>query len=278
MRPAIGRSGAAASFTGGRGGHGKGLFASAGRFLERERNLGLKIFPALLPGFPPHAIPEEVTEDVAKMAEDILGGIEAAEARFGLDLRLAAAIVSRSRLGVVKDVVGPRDPLEILLGRLVARIAIRVVPGRQFPEGVADFLGGGVAGNPKFGIIIAFGHSLLVLQSPQLKPKDTVFISGLQEFHRAGERDITEQDTPFDLAVKEQARSGGALGTDDESGSFERDIDIGFDHPGHGDFEKEIVLFFHEIENEVEKRLIHEYSTPFQIRGPFRGQARQTLF
>ena len=57
---------------------------------------------------------------------------------------LAVAVVLGALLGVGEHVVRLVDLLEALLGRLVARVHVRVVLAGELPEGRLDLLLGGV--------------------------------------------------------------------------------------------------------------------------------------
>jgi hypothetical protein len=236
------------------------LLSSPGSLLKGDRKLHFIVLPLLVRGFPPHAIPEQVSEDVTVAGENVFRGVEAAKSSIGLDLGLAPVIVGRPGLRIIQDIVGLGDLLEFRLRCLVAGMPIGMILSGQFSKRAADVLRLGVSGHSEFGIVVWIGHGLPGFQALELKPKDAVFVSGLQEFRRTGKSDVSDQDSPLDLPIQRRSPRGRPLGPDDDPAAFERDIDFGLDDPGKSDLEHEIVPFFQEIKDEIEKRFGHTSS------------------
>src|SRR6185503_21130016 len=157
-----------------------------------------------------------------------------------------------SGFGIVKDAVSLGDRLELRFRRLVAGMAVRMVPGRQLSKGAADVLCGGIPGHPELGIVIAFGHALPGFQAFELKPKDAVLESGSQQFRRAGKGDVADQNTPLDLPVNRGTSRNGPLGTNDDPAALEGDIDLGLQDARKGHLQQEIVSLFKKIKDEIE--------------------------
>src|SRR6185503_18901617 len=85
--------------------------------------------------------PEDVAEDVAEVGEDLLvepGGLRA-------EASAAEAVVTRALLVVREDGVRLRRLLELVLGRLVARVLVGVVPDRETAIRLLDLRRVGVA-------------------------------------------------------------------------------------------------------------------------------------
>src|SRR5262249_60492114 len=79
-------------------------------------------------------------------------GVEPAAQRI-----LTELIVSLTLFGIGEDLVGDRDLLELLLGRLVAGVDVRVVLARELPVGLADLVRGGGAGHAE-RLVGILGH------------------------------------------------------------------------------------------------------------------------
>ena len=71
---------------------------------------------------------------------------------------MAVSIVGRALLRIGKNAVGFRRFLELLLRRMVARIAVRMILHRQLAVGALQFLLARAAVNAEHFVIIAFRH------------------------------------------------------------------------------------------------------------------------
>src|SRR5207249_3202322 len=107
------------------------LLASEGRFLEADLEVVAEILPAPRPAVPaaPPARAEEVPEQVADDVLEVAAEVEArAPRRALLEGGVPEAVVEAAPLRVGEHLVGFRDLLEALLGRVaILGIAIRVV-------------------------------------------------------------------------------------------------------------------------------------------------------
>jgi hypothetical protein len=113
-------------------------FGAPGRFLERDFQVVAEIGATLRSASSASAAAEQIAEaeDVAEPAEDVFEAVEdrRVEASAGAgagDAGVAEAVVEGALLAVGEDGVRFGGLLELLLGGLVARIAIRVVFHRQ---------------------------------------------------------------------------------------------------------------------------------------------------
>src|SRR5690606_4653937 len=89
-------------------------------------------------------IPEEVVEvDPLEAAERIVRGPGVAE-----------AVVARPALGVAEDLIGLGGLLELLLGRRIPRVAVRVVLEGDLAEGALEGLGVRVPLDPQHFVIV----------------------------------------------------------------------------------------------------------------------------
>jgi hypothetical protein len=92
---------------------------------------------------------------VLRMVAGALGALgEAAIGRslgrpFGTGLVDLAAVVARALVGVRQQRVGARDRLEALLGLVVARVEVRVVPLGELAVGLVDLVRTGVRLDPE---------------------------------------------------------------------------------------------------------------------------------
>jgi hypothetical protein len=100
-------------------------------------------------------------------------------------------------------------------------------------------------------------------QALELKPKDAVFVFGVQQLCRAGEGDITDQNPPFDLSMNRSAPRDGALSPDDDPAALQGDVDLGLQDARERDLEEEKVPFLKEIEHKIEERFGH--GVPFSF-------------
>ncbi len=75
------------------------------------------------------------------------------------------AIVARALVGVGQDRVGLGRFLELLLGGLVAGIAIGVVLQRELAVGALDVLVARVARDAQDGVVVALAHDALATRT-----------------------------------------------------------------------------------------------------------------
>ena len=105
----------------------------------------------------------EVDGLVTRLAEP-RGPFRGAGARSGrghaLEGGVAVAIVERPLLGVGEDVVSLLNFLELLLGRLVARVDVGMVLPRHAAIGLLDRLWRGIAGDTENFVIVASGMTV----------------------------------------------------------------------------------------------------------------------
>ena len=78
---------------------------------------------------------------------------------------MAETIISRPLLRVGQDAIGLRSLFELLLGRRIARVAVRVVLHRQLSIGRLQGRIGRIFGYAKNLIVVAFGHRTATLTS-----------------------------------------------------------------------------------------------------------------
>ena len=74
---------------------------------------------------------------------------------------MAVAVVGGALIGVAQHLVGLAGLLELLLGRMVAGIAVRMVLQRLLAVGALQFLIAGVARDAQNLVIICFAHSCI---------------------------------------------------------------------------------------------------------------------
>ena len=96
-----------------------------------------------------HEIAEHLLEDVGEAGAETRIAAMAAHAAAALEGGVAEAVVGRALLLVLQDVIGFADVLELLLGFLVARVAVRVMLHGELAVGLLEFLGRGAARNPQ---------------------------------------------------------------------------------------------------------------------------------
>jgi hypothetical protein len=140
---------ALAGLTGDRGRHAhRGLGAAVG-LLQRDLEIEAQVLAAHV-GAPTAAAlagAEHVLEDVAEHRAEIeaLGAAERparpAGSHAALEGGRSVAVIGRALVGILQDVVGVIDVLELLLGVLVAVIAIRVMLHGELPERLLDVIG-----------------------------------------------------------------------------------------------------------------------------------------
>src|SRR5439155_4610837 len=119
-------------------------FRAARRLFEGDLEVVAEIGAALRTAAAAAAEQVADAEDVAEIAEEILepaerGGVEPAGAGGRADARMAEPIVQPPLFIVREDRVGLRGFLELLLGGLVARIAVRVMLHRELAIRALDF-------------------------------------------------------------------------------------------------------------------------------------------
>src|SRR3954454_7629877 len=128
------------------------------RLLERQRDRGLEVAPALGGRLGPRAAvgrrAEEVGEDVAPAAAGRAARSTAAERRAAREHR-AAAVVALALLRIAQGVVGLGDRLEALLGPGLL-VRVRVVLARELAVGLLDVLLGGLLVDPQ-GLVMVWG-------------------------------------------------------------------------------------------------------------------------
>src|SRR5206468_7457458 len=95
------------------------------------------------------------------------------EAGRSVHARMPELIVRAALFGVGEDLVGLLRFLELVLGALVVRIAVRMVLHRQLPIRLLDVLLGSVAIDAEHRVVIAFSHSSLRPCYPRLSPYPT---------------------------------------------------------------------------------------------------------
>src|SRR5690606_19936827 len=157
LRAGLG-AGAVAGLAGNRRGHADlgrlALEAVFQRDLEIVAQVGTAIGArAPAAGAAAHELAEQVGEDVGTRREVEAGTGTAAPS--ALERGMAVLVVGRALLVVLEDVVGLVDFLELLLGLLVARIAIRVILHGQLAVGFFQVFSRGVAAHAQKLVIVA---------------------------------------------------------------------------------------------------------------------------
>jgi hypothetical protein len=109
-------------------------------------------------------------------AEDVERIVEAAGAAAGalarIECRVTELVVGGALFRVAQRLISLAQLLELLLGRMVARIFVRVIFHRQLAVGFFDLLGGGFPADFQDFVIIAFGHfNLLSKVAGKFKPE-----------------------------------------------------------------------------------------------------------
>ena len=139
------------------------LFAGE-RLLEADFHVVAQIAAALaglLAAPAAHELAEHLLEDVGKAA----GGLETAALAAApcsvLEGAMAEAVIGGALLIVLQDVIGFVDFLEFVLGRLVARIAIRMILHGQRTIGLLELIGVRLARDAERFIVILFCHRSL---------------------------------------------------------------------------------------------------------------------
>ena len=103
---------------------------------------------------------KDIAEDIAEDIGEATGPTKitrATKSATGIDAGVAELIERGALLGITQDLVGEFDLFELPLA-LLARISVRVVLHGEPPIGLLDVGLAGVAGNPQYVVIVAFGH------------------------------------------------------------------------------------------------------------------------
>ena len=114
--------------------------------VEGQSHAELKV-GAALGGVGVAALPaelEELGEDIAEVGEDILGGVSLSAVA---EPSLSESVVTGPLFGVGEDAVSLRCEFELLLGSLVAGIAVRVELERLRAVGLLDLVRRGILGH-----------------------------------------------------------------------------------------------------------------------------------
>ena len=102
---------------------------------------------------------EHLLEDVGKPARKAAAEAEiAGTAAAVLERGMAEPVIGGALLIVLQDVVGLVDFLEFLLGRLVARIAVRVILHRQLAVGPLQLVGIGRFRHAEYFVKVLLRH------------------------------------------------------------------------------------------------------------------------
>jgi hypothetical protein len=151
-----------AGFAGGRAGHADGGLLAGECLLQRDRHVVAQIGAAsarLAAAAAPRELAEHLVEDVGEAGGAEVEAAEAASARVAvLERGMTVAVIGGALLIILEDVVGFADFLELVLGRLVPLIAIRVELHGQRPVGLLDLIGAGAARDAEGLVIILLGH------------------------------------------------------------------------------------------------------------------------
>jgi hypothetical protein len=128
-------------------------------FLQGDLQVVTQVRPAALTAgaAAAHEFAEHLVEDVGESA----GEVEAAgpgRPRAAVEGGMAEAVVGGPLLLVPQDLVGLADFLELMLGRGVSRIAVRVILHGPFPIGPLDLVLIGRTADAQGLVIILFGH------------------------------------------------------------------------------------------------------------------------
>src|SRR5262249_34596214 len=147
--------------------------------LERERQADLQVVAAPRPRAPPaaraaaaaaeqvveRALAAEVAHERAQRVGQVEAGVEAtaaaakAAARAAAGLRVAELVVARALLRVVQHLVRLGGFLELGLGLLVARVAVRMPLHGELAVGLLDVVHGSAARHAQHLVVIALRHA-----------------------------------------------------------------------------------------------------------------------
>src|SRR5215472_5568048 len=123
-----------------------------------------------------HELAKHLLEDVGETAPG--GEVEArrmgAAAMTVLEGPVAEAVIGRALLIVLQDVIGLVDFLELVLGGLVPRIAVRVELHCEPPIGLLELLRRGVARYTEGIVIVLLRHSLSRFRAPVLLQRRSI--------------------------------------------------------------------------------------------------------
>ena len=133
--------------------------ASSRRDLEVVAQVGAALAPAAppRPPRPPRSSPKKFSKMSDMKSEKSLPKPGPPAAAIG-EGRMAEAVVGRALLAVREDLIGLVDFLELDLGFLVARIAVRVVLHRELAEGGFHLRLGRGLRDAEDLVIVALGH------------------------------------------------------------------------------------------------------------------------
>src|SRR5690606_11498523 len=107
------------------------------------------------------AATEGIAEDVAELGEDVLHvHAPTLEATAHSGAGVAEAIVTRLFLGIAQDLVGRCRFFELLLGRRITGILVRMVFDRQFAVCLLDLVRAGIPAHAENFVWIAFRHRM----------------------------------------------------------------------------------------------------------------------
>src|SRR4029453_2884611 len=132
------------------------------RVLEREVDLDLEIGAALGPRLlgSTASATEDPAEDVAEIPEIADVEVEVARREAATPAGASERVVLLALLRVREHVVGVLDLLEALLGRLVARVSVRVVLAGQLSVSLLDLVGGSALRYAEGAVqILSRGHA-----------------------------------------------------------------------------------------------------------------------
>src|SRR5262245_51093839 len=128
-------------------------------FLKTELHVVAEIAATVLPpaavSATAHELAKEVVEHVGKGGGKIEAGRPPATV---LESRMAEAVIGRALVAVFEDVVSLVDLLELMLGRLVAGIAVGMVLLGELAVRAFDVLDRGLTRNAKDFVIAALAH------------------------------------------------------------------------------------------------------------------------
>ena len=129
------------------------------RYLHVVAEIGAA--PGLPPAAPPrpaaHELAEQVVEHVGEAGAEVEAGGAGAAAR-AIEGGVTEAVVGRALLLVGEHVVGLGNLLELLLGDLVIRIAVRMVLHRELAIGLLEVVLAGIAGGAEKVVVVGPGH------------------------------------------------------------------------------------------------------------------------
>ena len=137
------------------------------RLFERDLHVVAQIRAALAPAraAAPAAHAEEVVEDIGERRGEIrTEAVRRAAAPAMLERGVAEAVVGGALLGVLEDVVGFADFLELVLAIIVAGIAVRMVFHRELAVRGLEVRVARPAHDAQHLVIVALGHHDLLIR------------------------------------------------------------------------------------------------------------------